>query len=89
MNSDSFSRPPDVVWRLASDRVLVRRVGDLTDAGCADLIGVAAAVWVGLDQPATEAELAARLTEADIDADCTKALHELVETGWILRSDTP
>ena len=64
-----FSRPENVVWRLAPDRVLVRRVGDLSDDGCADLIGFAAAVWVGLDEPASLTELRARLADAGIDTD--------------------
>lgn len=83
----SYRRPDDVVWRLAPDRVLVRRVGDLSDDGCADLLGLAAEVWVGLDEPASIAELRARLAEADIDTDCTDALAELVERGWVERVD--
>lgn len=85
-----FARPENVVWRLAPDRVLVRRVGDLTDDGCADLIGFAAAVWVGLDEPASLAELTARLADADIDtadANYTDALAALVERGWVEQID--
>ena len=88
-----FSRPDDVVWRLASDRVLVRRVGDLTDDGCADLIGYAAAVWVALDEPASLPELSARLADAGIDtvdvnrADLVDAVDALVERRWIEQID--
>jgi hypothetical protein len=85
-----FSRPVGVVWRLAADRVLVRRVGDLTDEGCADLIGFAAAVWVALDEPASLAELGARLADADIDsidADLVDAVAALVERGWTEQID--
>ncbi|MGB9345919.1 MAG: hypothetical protein WCA90_07780 [Ilumatobacteraceae bacterium] len=88
-----FSRSDDVVWRLASDRVLVRRVGDLTDDGCADLIGYAAAVWVALDEPASLPELSARLADAGIDtvdvnrADLVDAVDALVERRWIEQID--
>ena len=88
-----FSRPADVVWRLASDRVLVRRVGDLTDDGCADLIGYVAAVWVALDEPASLPELSARLADAGIDtvdvnrADLVDAVDALVERRWIEQVD--
>ena len=88
-----FRRPGDVVWRLASDRVLVRRVGDLTDDGCADLIGFAAAVWVALDEPASLPELGARLADAGIDtvdvnrADLVDAVDALVECRWIEQID--
>ncbi len=82
-----------MVWRLASDRVLVRRVGDLTDDGCADLIGFAAAVWVALDEPASLPELSARLADAGIDtvdvnrADLVDAVDALVERRWIEQID--
>ena len=85
-----FRRPECVVWRLASDRVLVRRIGDLTDDGCADLIGFAAAVWVALDEPASLGELSARLADAgidSIDADLVDAVAALVERGWIEQID--
>ena len=89
----TFSRPEAVVWRLAPDRVLVRRVGDLSDDGCADLIGFAAAVWVGLDEPASLAELRERLADAGIDTvddnrvDFVEAVAALVERGWIEQID--
>jgi hypothetical protein len=94
-----FRRPECVVWRLASDRVLVRRIGDLTDDGCADLIGFAAAVWVALDEPASLPELSARLADAGIDTAAVDdvddsnhvnhvdALAALVERRWIEQID--
>ncbi len=87
------------MWRLAADRVLVRRVGDLTDDGCADLIGFAAAVWVALDEPASLPELSARLADAGIlesadtvdvdlvDAVLVDAVAALVERRWIEQID--
>ena len=79
-----FRRGGGVVWRLAPDRVLVRRVGDLSADGCADLIGLAAALWVGLDEPTSISELESRLAEAGIDAlDASDVLPVLVERGWI------
>jgi hypothetical protein len=81
-----FGRPESVVWRLAPDRVLVRRIGDLGNDGCADLIGLAAAVWVGLDEPASLAMLQARLTQAGItptEVECADTVRVLVERHWI------
>ncbi len=90
---EAFCRSDGVVWRLAPDRVLVRRLGDLSANGCADLIGLAAAVWVGLDEPASIAELHSRLADAGFDVETARAdpdgitmkdaLAALVERGWI------
>ena len=54
-----YVRADDLVWRLARDRVLVRRVGDHSDAAAIDLLGAAAVVWVAAEEPLTSDELAA------------------------------
>lgn len=83
----------ETVWRLAPDRVLVRRVWPKEgEDEAADLLGVAALIWVALDEPATVAELDDRLTDADQvipPDDVRQTLDSLLATGWIIRIDEP
>jgi len=76
----SFQRSPRTVWRLASDRVLIRRV-DSEDPIAEDLFGAAARVWVAADEPRDVSDLA---HETDLDIDVVEqALDLLVDHRWI------
>jgi hypothetical protein len=81
-----YTRAPGVVWRLAGDRVLLRRVraaGSPDDA--ADLFGVAAMVWVALDEPRAADEVAAEVTSAvGAVPPLDEALAELVAQGFVV-----
>ena len=90
-----FVRAAEVVWRVAPDRVLVRRVDDgeprSADDGdndvddAADLMGAAALVWVALEEPATAAQIVERLGHADLarpTAEIADVARQLVEAGW-------
>jgi hypothetical protein len=79
--STRYTRADDLVWRLARDRVLVRRVGDHGDTAASDLIGAAAVVWVAAEEPLTLEELA---TETELDsATLTDSIALLVEGRWL------
>ena len=58
-------RAPGVVWRLGPDRVLLHALGACRPAQ--DLFGVAALVWIVLDEPCSSSQLAVRLNDADIE----------------------
>ena len=86
-----FTRVIDVVWRLVPDRVLLRRVGDGPPQGdrglddAADLMGVAALVWVALDEPASATQIAERLDAEGLArplAEIAEVARQLVEAGW-------
>ena len=51
-------RATDVLWRAAPDRVMVRTV----DNDGAELFGVAAVVWMALDEPKSISELEHEIT---------------------------
>lgn len=70
-------RAAGVVWRCGPDRVLTVRVGDRSDEAVNELFGAAAVVWLALDEPATDAQLAERLTDADVDIDWRNGLAQL------------
>jgi hypothetical protein len=76
-----YTRADDLVWRLARDRVLVRRVGDYGDTAAVDLLGAAAVVWVAAEEPLTPAELAAE-TELDVET-VADSVALLVEGRWL------
>lgn len=83
-----YARATGVLWRLADDRVLVRRAGDPATAMEAVLHGATAVVWLALDGPRSEDELCTELAAAGSTApgsDVAAALailcdHRLVET---------
>jgi hypothetical protein len=87
-------RATDVVWRLAADRVIVRRVGT-ADGAMTELHGGAALVWVALDEPGTTADVVRRIARELPDVDRTtleatvaEALASAVEAGLVqTRSD--
>ena len=85
MSEPFYSRAPDVVWRLGPDRVLVHSVG--ADRRTRDLQGVAAFVWISLDEPGTRAQVVARLTESEIVADADKAINLLVASGLVVANE--
>jgi hypothetical protein len=76
-----YSRAPDVAWRLGPDRVLVQYVG--TDRRTLDLQGVAAFVWISLDEPGTRTQIVARMTESGIVADADEAI-QLLQTSELV-----
>jgi hypothetical protein len=80
-----YSRAPDVVWRLAPDRVLVRRIGH-TDEQLLEVLGDAALVWLALDEPATEQEISERLVGADITDSPTGGIRLLIDSKLVVRS---
>lgn len=61
MPGPPIARAEGVVWRVASDRVLVRRAGIRGPAAARELLGAAAVVFAALDGPASVPELAASL----------------------------
>ena len=82
--SIAWARSPDVLWRVATDRVLVRRVG----GGGLDLLGLRAAalVWAALDEPANIADLCAHIVEVDgsaSDETLQSALDMLYSAGLV------
>ncbi len=84
-----FARAPGVVWRLAGDRVLVRRAfaagAEVDDA--ADLLGAAAMAWVALDEARRADEVAAEVASTVgpmAGLDVARALDELVAQGFVV-----
>ena len=73
-----FTRSTDIVWRATRDRVLVRRV---QGADGAELVGLAALVWVAADTPSTVAGLASEL-DAD-ETSIAEAVSMLTSAGWL------
>ncbi len=74
-------RADDLVWRLARDRVPVRRVGDHGDTAAVDLLGAAAVVWVGADVPLNRMNWP-RTPELDVET-VTDTIDLLVTgAGW-------
>jgi hypothetical protein len=63
-----YARAPDVVWRLAPDRVLVRRIG-APDLQAQDLHGAAALVWISLDEPGTMSGVTERIIGAGLEVE--------------------
>jgi hypothetical protein len=62
-----YRRADDLVWRSAPDRVLLQRIDGPPETAATDLLGDVAYVWLAIDTPATLAELAERLADADVD----------------------
>lgn len=82
------SRAPGVVWRLGPDRVLVRRIGDRSSTGHADLHGLGAMLWIAADEPRRDDDLVDELVREAEGADGTTveaALAMLVSSGWLVR----
>lgn len=77
-----YVQAPDLVWRVTSDRVLLRRVGDHTEHAAADVVGAGALVWLAADQPATIDELA---DELDLTVEMVvDAVDQLVAARWMV-----
>ena len=80
-----------MLWRLGPDRVLVRRPWPTEGQDdAADLLGLAAMIWLVLDEPGTLGEIELRLVEAgDADdpslahGDLVDTLDQLLATGWV------
>ncbi|TPW15168.1 MAG: hypothetical protein FD127_945 [Acidimicrobiaceae bacterium] len=74
-------RGDDVLWRLGPGQVVVRRVG----YPGLDLAGLAAMVWLALDEPSTASEIAdvvAGLEGTDVAA-IVAAVEELIAVGVV------
>lgn len=86
VNQGAFCRTRGVVWRLAPDRVLVRRIGDHSEEAAADLTGIAAQIWLmfesvsSIDQLATELDAAGQGVDRSELARCVAQLTSL---NWI------
>ena len=83
MGADTYRRASDLVWRLGPDRVLVHRVGDVSDAmqRSAELVGGAALVWIACELPLTRTDIE-RETGATADV-VRDAIELLVEAAWL------
>jgi hypothetical protein len=77
-----YTRADDLVWRLARDRVLLRRVGDHGETAAVDLLGAAAVVWVAAEEPLSPDELAVD-TELDVET-VTDTIDLLVTGRWLV-----
>ena len=82
-----YRRAPDLVWRLTTDRVLVRRVGDRTEHAAGELLGGAALVWVAAEEWCTIDEIASD-TELPVDV-AQEAADLLLAANWIEAGDPP
>ena len=80
-----YRRADDVLWRRASDRVLVRRVR----GECLDVMGAAAVIWLALDRALSADELATALAPLERphdSADFLEAgLQMLIGRGLVLQ----
>jgi hypothetical protein len=91
-----YARHVQVLWRLGPDRVLVRRPWPTEGQDeAADFLGLAAMIWLVLDEPGTLGEIELRLAEAaDADDpspandDLVDTVDRLVATGWVERTAT-
>ena len=89
--SPRYTRQVQVLWRVAPDRVLVRRPWPKEGQDeAADLLGMAALVWIALDEPGSVAEILERLDEARDDSDpghdpnvVRDTVDQLLATAWI------
>lgn len=79
-----FRRRPDVVWRIGVQRVLLRCVR-ADGPPPSELGGLAAAVWVALDEPRPVADVAAEL-EVTVEQ-TVEAITMLVDAGWLLAAE--
>ena len=80
--ADRWARAPRVLWRLAPDRVLVRPVG----GDGLDLTGMAALVWMAVDEPHRLDDLAQELAGIDptvTEESLTKVLTQLASCDLV------
>ena len=82
----TYARASDVLWRLAHDRVLVRRIGH----DGRDLVGLAAMIWLALDEPRTLHDLEEQLGDVvDEPIDIAGTLDPLARAGLIDVVESP
>ncbi len=82
----TYERATRIVWRQGADRVLVARL----DGDDAELVGVAALLWVALDEPRTVDALAHDLAEFGVDREAvTTTLQEMLEADLLHTADRP
>lgn len=87
-----FARHAEVLWRLAPDRVLVRRLWPIDGwEQAADLLGMVALTWMVLDEPGTRADVVDRLADVELadrssiaERATIDALDQLVAAGWLV-----
>ena len=90
MSSPTFERVADAVWRLGPDRVIARHASIDADDASVDLTGLAALVWVALDESGSVAEIDDRLSVDGLGApldDVQTVVDQLVDAGWLRRRD--
>jgi hypothetical protein len=79
-------RADRVVWRIGPDRVLVRHIGATGDGSAADLQGIAALIWIALDEAMTPGKVVSYLRDAEIEVaevDVHDTVDELLRTHWV------
>ena len=65
--------------------MITMRGRDRTDHAANELHGAAALVWLVLDEPGTEEQLAARIADEGIATDWVEGLALLVSSGLVVR----
>ena len=66
MSEPTYARVADAVWRLAGDRVIIRHASMGADDAGVDLTGLAAMVWVALDEPGSVVTSTDRLAAEEL-----------------------
>ena len=83
--ASTFQRAPQIVWRLAHDRVMIHRIVGTPADTAVDLLGPVGLVWLALDEPATRDELTQRLYDAEVIVeDIDTELDRLLAAGLIV-----
>ena len=84
MSEPVYARVPGVVWRLGPDRVLVRRVDAVADGDPRELQGTAALVWISLDEPGTQTQVAERIGGAGLETEPDDGIRLLLDEQLIV-----
>ncbi len=71
------------MWRLAPDRVIVRKITDPA-GNAADLFGPAALIWVAAEEPISAAQLVA--DTGTPSAVAAQTITILIDGGWLIET---
>lgn len=85
-----YRRSQRVLWRVVPGMVLTQRIDDDRGSGAAELTGLAAQVWVVLDEPADAVDIREALGLDGDTADrplLEEALEQLLQAGLIDRCE--
>lgn len=88
MQHSAHRRNPRVVWRVLPGMVLAQMLDAEPGGGASELSGVAAQVWVVLDEPMDETDIADALELAEVPQGLQfvgEALAQLREAGLVFR----